>query len=174
MTEATTNEIERELVKPTGSLKVRPLVRDDKPATMAILRALPEFKPAEVVVAEELIDCYLNTPGSGYFIAVAEIDASIAGYVCYGPTPLTEGTWDLYWIAVDRARQGQGIGQALVAFTEAKVREAGGRLLLIETSGKPEYEKTIRFYHAAGYEIVSRIPDFYAPGDDRLVFQKRF
>ena len=81
---------------------------------MQILRDTPEFKPSEVAVAEEVIECYLNGPlGSGYHILVAEAD-SVAGYICYGPTPMTEGTWDLYWEAVARERRGQGIGSALM------------------------------------------------------------
>lgn len=150
------------------------MARGDKPALMRLLRATPEFKPAEVVVAEELIDYYLEDPaGSGYHIVVAEVDSSVTGYVCYGPTPLTEGTWDMYWIAVAPGAQGKGVGRALAAFAEADIDRARGRLILIETASKPQYEKTRRFYRLQGYELVCRIPDFYEPGDDKLVLQKK-
>ena len=153
---------------------IRLFTQKDKPVVMRILRSMPEFKPAEVTVAEEVIDSYLaDTSRSGYHILVAEVDSTVAGYICYGPAPLTEGTWDIYWIAVTPEKQGQGIGSALIAFAEGKIKEARGRLVLVETSSKPQYEETRRFYQHQGYELICRISDFYAPGDDKLVLQKR-
>jgi ribosomal protein S18 acetylase RimI-like enzyme len=141
---------------------------------MEILRGTPEFKTFEVVVAEEVIDCYLeDPPRSGYHILVAEVDSTVAGYICYGPTPLTEGTWDIYWMAVARKKQGQGVGSALMKSAEKEIVKAKGRLAIIETSSTPAYEKTRSFHTSQGYEIVARIPDFYAPGDDKLILQKR-
>jgi ribosomal protein S18 acetylase RimI-like enzyme len=146
----------------------------DKAAVMNTLRALPEFMPEEVVVAEEVIDSYLQKSlDSGYHIFVAEGASSVAGYVCYGPTPMTEATWDMYWLAVDAGRQGQGIGRALMAFAEERIREKDGRLIIIETSGRPQYDKTRRFHESQGYTEVGRIADFYSPGDDKLFFEKR-
>ena len=153
---------------------IRPMNPEDKAAVMKILRATPEFTPGEVIVAEELIDYYSSEPvGSGYNILVAEVNSEVVGYICWGLTPLTEGTWDIYWIATDPEKQGQGIGTALLTSAEARIKEAKGRLAFIETSSKPGYEKTKGFYHARGYELVCRIPDFYAPGDDKLILQKR-
>jgi len=150
------------------------MAKKDKSALMALLRGTPEFKPAEVVVAEEVIDSYLADPtGSGYNTLVAQDGPAIAGYICYGPTPLTEGTWDVYWMAVVAGEQGKGLGSALLAYAEDKIREAEGRLVIIETSSQPSYEKTRRFYLNHGYEAVCCLPDFYAPGDDRLILQKR-
>jgi len=150
------------------------MTRRDKSAIMRILRATPEFKPAEVAVAEEVLDSYLVDPiGSGYYVLVAEVDSSVVGYICYGPTPMTERTWDIYWLAVAPEEQGRGIGRTLLTFAEDRIKEANGRLALIETSSKPDYERTRRFHHLQGYELVCRIPDFYSPGDDKLVFLKR-
>jgi ribosomal protein S18 acetylase RimI-like enzyme len=141
---------------------------------MQILRSTPEFKSYEVAVAEEVIDCYLSDPrGSGYTVMVAGDGAGIAGYICYGPTPCTDGTWDIYWEAVGGEKRGRGIGTALTEAAEAAIRKARGRMIIIETSSTPLYENTRRFYLKQGYEIVGRIPDFYAPGDDRLILQKR-
>jgi GNAT superfamily N-acetyltransferase len=153
---------------------IRTMVPEDKAALMRILEATPEFTPDEVMVAEELIDNYLSDPvDSGYLILVAEVNSEVAGYICWGLTPLTKGTWDIYWIATARKKQGQGIGTALLASVEGKVKESQGRLVFIETSSKPGYEKTERFYRSHGYELICRIPDFYAPGDDKLILQKR-
>jgi len=141
---------------------------------MEMLSATPEFKPAEVVIAEEVIDDYLKSSyQSGYHILVAEVEPLVVGYICYGQAPLTEGTWDIYWLAVAGEKQSRGVGGALTAFAEGEIRKGGGRLAIVETSSKPEYEKTRRFYHRHGYEVVCRIADFYAPGDDKVIFQKR-
>ena len=148
--------------------------REDRPRITKILHDTPEFKPFEVAVAEELIDSYLDDPsGSGYHILVAEADSTVEGYICYGPTPLTEGTWDIYWVAVSREKQGQGIGSALIRSAEKEILKAEGRLSIIETSSTPAYEKTRTFHLSHGYQIIARIPDFYAPNDDKLIMQKR-
>lgn len=151
------------------------MTSQDKPAIMRLLQDTPEFTAEEVALAEEVIDAYLLSPGkSGYFILVAEIDSLITGYVCYGPTPITEGTWDAYWLAVENNRQGQGIGRKLIETMEEKIKQAKGRLILLETSSKSGYEKTHAFYDRTGYKEVGRIIDFYAIGDDRITYEKRF
>ena len=127
-----------------------------------------------MAVAEELIDSYLDDPsGSGYYILVAEADSTVEGYICFGSTPLTDGTWDIYWMAVAGEKQGQGIGSALMKSAEKEIMKGQGRLSIIETSSTPAYEKTRTFHLSHGYEIVARIPDFYVPGDDKLILQKR-
>jgi ribosomal protein S18 acetylase RimI-like enzyme len=156
------------------TVKIRPMTQDDKPEVIRLLQALPEFEPPEVAVAEEVIDSYLDNPsGSVYHIQVAEVESRVAGYVGYGPAPLTEGTWDIYWLAVSAEKQGRGIGHALMTLAEDAIKRAGGRLIIVETSSKPGYEKTRRFYLSQGYEIVGCIPDFYALGDDKLILLKR-
>jgi ribosomal protein S18 acetylase RimI-like enzyme len=156
-------------------MDIRPMAQHDKSAVLKILRNTPEFTPAEVVLADEVISDYLFNPAnSGYFVLVAEIDSAVAGYVCYGPTPITEGTWDLYWIAVDHNIQGQGIGRRLMQAAEEKIKAARGRLVLVETSSKPGYEKTNLFYQRIGYKEAARIIDFYMVGDDQIIYEKRF
>jgi len=158
----------------TMKIYIRPMTHKDKPNITKILRSTPEFKPSEVTVAEEVIDSYLkDSVGSGYHILVAEVDSTVTGYICYGPTSMTEGTWDIYWMAVAREMQGQGIGSALMESTEKAIVRAKGRLAIIETSSTPAYEKTRHFHLNHGYEVICRIPDFYAPGDDKLILQKR-
>jgi GNAT superfamily N-acetyltransferase len=155
-------------------IDIRSVYPKDKPRIIGILRDTPEFKPSEVAVAEELIDSHLDDPaGSGYHIFVAEIDGTVEGYICFGPTPLTEGTWDIYWMAVAREKQGHGIGSALLKSAEKEIMRGQGRLVIIETSSTPLYEKTRRFHLGEGYEVICHIPGFYAPGDDKLIMQKR-
>jgi ribosomal protein S18 acetylase RimI-like enzyme len=146
---------------------------EDKRALMRILKNTPEFKPFEVVVAEEVIDGYLNdAAGTGYNIQIAEDDGEVAGYVCYGETPCTVGTWDIYWIAVAQEKRGKGLGKLLSDTVERAIKKAGGRMAIIETSSTPLYENTRRFYESRGYQIVARIEDFYTPGDDKLILKK--
>jgi ribosomal protein S18 acetylase RimI-like enzyme len=145
----------------------------DKRALIQILKNTPEFKPFEVVVAEEVIDSYLSDPKSGYHTLIAEDDEGVAGYICFGETPCTVGTWDIYWVAVDREKRGRGIGKALSEAAETAIKKARGRMAIIETSSTPPYENTRRFYLSRSYELIARIPDFYTPGDDKLIMKKR-
>ncbi len=125
-------------------------------------------------MAEEVIDSYLRDPrGSGYITLIAADGPDVAGYICYGETPCTVGTWDIYWMAVDRQKRGRGIGTALAATAEAEIKQARGRLAIIETSSVELYENTRRFHSGRGYEVIARIPDFYAPGDDKIILWKR-
>ena len=80
------------------------------------------------------------------------------GYACFGPHPLTQGTYDLYWIVVDPVAQGHGIGHALLAGVEAEVLARGGRLLLVETSSTSAYASARRLYETA-YVIKLNQPD---------------
>ena len=155
------------------TINIRPTDSSDKAAIMQILHNTPEFKPAEVIVAGDLLDSYLQQgTASGYYVLTAVENSTIYGYVCFGDTPLTEGTWDVYWIAVSHEQQGKGIGRALMSATEDAVKSHNGRLILIETSSTAEYDKTRRFYHGIGYTIICRIPEFYMPGDDLVIFHK--
>ena len=97
----------------------------------------------------------------------------LLGYACAGPTPATDGTYDLYWLAVDPAVQGKGVGRAIVRDVERQLRERGARMLLVETSSRPDYSKTRAFYARCGYIEAARIRDFYAPADDRIMLNTR-
>jgi ribosomal protein S18 acetylase RimI-like enzyme len=154
--------------------EIRPMVAGDKSTVMAMLRDTPEFKPVEVDVAGELIDAFIDGgTNSGYFLLAGTVDSTVVGYICYGPTPLTTGTWDVYWMAVSQRHQRHGVGRALLTAAESDIENARGRLILIETSSKPGYEKAQRFYARQGYELISRIADFYEPGDDKLTYLRR-
>jgi len=157
-----------------AATSIRPLTVKDKSSVMRVLQTTPEFLPPEVVIAEELIDAFLeDEKTSGYYIYIAEHDGEIAGYVCYGNTPLTEATWDLYWIAVANNKQGFGIGRSLMKHAEDDIKRMHGRLVMVETSGKPEYNKTRQFYEKLNYRKECQIPDYYAPGDDLVLFSKK-
>jgi ribosomal protein S18 acetylase RimI-like enzyme len=172
------------------SVTVRDVTSDDRAALARMLERIEQFKPDEVAVALELVDASLRDPaGSGYECLVA-LDASVAhdqsalpdasdgvdrlvGYICVGPTPMTEATWDLYWIAVDPGSQGRGIGRQLYAAFAERAIARGARQVRIETSSKESYAATGGFYERLNFSIDGRLRDFYADGDDLLIFYRR-
>ncbi len=158
-------------------MNIRPVEARDRERILEILVATTRFTDEEVRCAIELVDQALTQPEKrDYLVHVLETpdsDAKVQGYVCFGATPLTDGVFDLYWIAVDPKRQGQGYGQVLLRFVENEVKKERGRMLLIETSSKESYSSTLRFYERSGYEEISRIKDFYRIEDDKVVFCKR-
>jgi ribosomal protein S18 acetylase RimI-like enzyme len=160
-------------------MKVRPAQAGDRERILQILVATARFTEEEVRCAIDLVDQAAEHPERGeYIVQVLEEPDSgpsrtIQGYVLYGPTPHTDGVFDLFWIAVHPNQQGQGFGQLLLRFVENEVRRQKGRMLLIETSSKDTYAPTLRFYERSGYEEISRIKDFYRIEDDKVVFCKK-
>ena len=161
-------------------MKIRAAVSADRGRIQQILVSTARFTRQEIGWAMELVDLVLaGKPEYEAHVLVreddqqnAQPDGTVQGYVLFGPTPMAEGVWDLYWIAVDPKHQGQGLGQVLLRFVENEVRRQAGRMLLIETSSKRSYAPTVRFYQRAGYREISRIKDFYRIEDDKVVFSK--
>lgn len=157
---------------------VRALRRDDRPCIERLLHDTQIFTAAEIACALELVDVYLNHAGQRdylIFCATDERDEAL-GFVCYGPTPLTDAVWDLYWLAVAPAWQQRGIGKMLLQFVEAQVGDPAraGRRLIIETSSLPRYAQARNFYERQGFVELARIEDFYAVGDARIIYGKDF
>lgn len=147
----------------------------DRGAVTTLVEASGSFRPNEVEVAEEQVREHLARGGaaSGYHFAFIERDARLAGYVCYGPITVTLGSWSLYWIVVHPDYQRQGLGSRLLADVEERIIAAEGRQIYVETPDQPAYLATQSFYKRAGYGLAATLNDFYAPGDDKLVFVKR-
>lgn len=155
-------------------MDIRPLAATDRPQLAELLARIETFTRDEVACALELIDAAAqpNHPDYKALVAVREPDR-VQGYVCYGPTPMTEGTFDLYWIASDPAVRGQGVGAALVSAMEGDLRRRQGRLIRVETSAMEAYGPTRGFYAAMQYKEESRFRDFYRPGEDLIILAKR-
>lgn len=152
---------------------IRPLCREDRQPIRQLLIETQVFTDEEVYIALELIDIALDKPEQkDYIINTYEDDGQVLGYYCVGPTPATQSTFDLYWIATKPSVQGKGIGAALDEHATGLIRSRGGRLVVAETSSQPKYEKTRRFYLARGYGELSRIRDYYRRGDDLVVYGK--
>jgi ribosomal protein S18 acetylase RimI-like enzyme len=155
---------------------IRALRADDREAIVEIVRATGNFNEEEVAIAAELVDACLNNPNqTDYFTFVATDEATgrVSGFLIVGPTPATTGTFDMYWIASHPDFYGRGISQALDRQAADFVRERSGYLLIAETSSQPSYERTRAFYAKQGYDVLSRIADYYKPGDDLIVYGKR-
>jgi GNAT superfamily N-acetyltransferase len=152
---------------------LRHLTPSDRDRIEAITRSVGLFREDEVAIALEVFDEAVGgNPTNTYSVLGTELDGRLVGWICWGPTPCTMGTYDLYWMAVDPSVQGSGIGTALL--TEMERRLAGrARLVVIETASRPDYAGTRAFYQARGYSPVAAVPDFYAPGDGQVVFVKR-
>jgi ribosomal protein S18 acetylase RimI-like enzyme len=108
------------------------------------------------------------------FLGAFTPEDELVGYACFGPTPGTDRTYDLYWIAVDPAAHGAGIGTTLLSEVERRLQGQHARLLVVETSSRSEYAPTRGFYGRRGYTEAARVHAFYAPGDDRIILTKRF
>ncbi len=153
------------------SCSLRPVERAHRARLETLVRDTGLFREAEVRTAVELLDEALDGDDDYRFLGAFDGD-ELAGFACYGPTPVANGTFDLYWIAVDRKRQGSGIGTQLVTAVEAALAAAGGRLIVVETSSRAEYDPTRKFYEAKGYTTIALIPGYYAPGDDLVIYLK--
>ncbi len=151
--------------------KIRLQSSADIEPVLDIVRLTGFFRKDEVEIAKEVLQDAADGK-EGYQSYVATIDDRPIGWICFGLTPCTLGTFDIYWIAVDKHRQGAGIGSRLLKFAEEKISLLKGKLIVIETSGSQIYQATQRFYHSNGYELEAKIADFYAAGDDKLMFTK--
>jgi ribosomal protein S18 acetylase RimI-like enzyme len=154
-------------------MEIRPLAAPDRTQLAELLNRIETFTPEEVACALELIDAALQPNNRDYQILVAAREGKVVGYCCYGPTPMTQGTFDLYWIASDPQVRGQGVGAALVSAMEGDLRRRKGRLIRVETSAMEAYGPTRGFYAAMQYKEEARFRDFYKPGEDLIILAKR-
>lgn len=153
---------------------IRHLKNTDRDNIYNILVDTNNFNDDEIKIAMELIDVYINDDEQNdYEIFVDENDDGVInGYVCIGPRPLTKGTYDLYWIAVNPNVQSRGIGSKLISHIENYLKDNAVRLILIETSGKLSYEKERKFYEKNSYDKLVEIKDFYNVGDSLVIYGK--
>lgn len=132
------------------------------------------FREDEVEVAVELVtEAYKKgQEQAGYYFIFSMEGNYTTGYVCYGPTPCTIGTYDLYWIAVDNHFRGSGTGKKLILETEKELIIKNARKLYIETSSTDKYLPTRKFYESCGYKIEATLTDFYAKDDHKIIYSK--
>jgi ribosomal protein S18 acetylase RimI-like enzyme len=148
--------------------------QSDREPLLGMLKTIEAFRPEEVDVAMELVDIFLTKPQqTDYRILVADDGPRLAGYICFGPTPMTRGTFDLYWIASSNQARGKGAGSALITEMEKKLQAEGARIVRIETSSLSEYQAARTFYARHHYDRTAVIEGFYTEGDDLVMLTKR-
>src|SRR3954470_13884989 len=153
---------------------IRPILTSDTPTLIEMARKTEVFKPIELQALQEVLDDYhAQNAADGHHAVAIEHGEAIVGFAYFAAAAMTDRTWSLWWIVVDRAAQARGIGGELLRYVEAEGRAATGRQLLIETSSLAKYELTRRFYLKHGYSQIAAVADYYADGDDMLFFGKR-
>jgi GNAT superfamily N-acetyltransferase len=146
---------------------------DEREQVVQVARQAQVFNAEEIAAVEELFDDYATRgQASTYQFLVYRLDGHVMGFTCYGPRSLTRGTFDLFWIGTAPSAQRKGVGHALMEATEQAVRSSGGRLLIVETSSRPEYEPARRFYDSHGYRREALVKDFYDVGDSLVLYSK--
>ena len=152
---------------------IRPIAPNDEQVVMAIAKAIDLFSSQELEEFGCMLTEYFNrNMDSDRFWITYDNGNSPVGVAYYAPEPYTQGTWNLYFIAVHPDSQGQGYGARLLHYIEQMLAERGERVLLVETSGLSNFERTRAFYRKQGYEEEARIREFYKAGDDKIIFGK--
>ena len=154
---------------------IRSLVFQDKEKILYLLKQREVFNNEEIKVAMELVDVYLNDPEQKdyYMFCAADDGDGVAGYICFGSIPMTEGCYDLYWIVVDQNSGRKGIGEKLLACMEEFVVKNKGRCIYLDTSSTPPYTPARLFYKKHGFKTVSVLRDFYRLGDHKMILMKK-
>ena len=153
---------------------IRPTRPDETAYLKEMARGTNVFKPMEIEALEEVLDDYhKGNIHANHFAVTYEHEGKVIGFAYYAPTPMTDRTWHLYWIFVDKSTQAKGVGAKLLKHAEKHIAVLGGRMFIIETSSLPVYELTRKFYLKHHYEQACIVPDFYADGDGMVVFEKR-
>ncbi|MDY3559180.1 GNAT family N-acetyltransferase [Gemmata sp. JC673] len=151
---------------------IRPITTDDIAAILALAVSSGLFPPDATDDVGAVLAASLAGESGPDHVWLTDDDGGPVGVAYYAPERLTEGTWNLYMLAIHPDRQRQGRGTALVRHVEHALAARGARLLLIETSGLGSFEQTRAFYRALGYDEEARIREFYKAGDDKVVFRK--
>jgi GNAT superfamily N-acetyltransferase len=147
---------------------------DDLTGIENILRSTGFFYEFEIEIA---LGIAKDTIGFGYdesgynWMKIVNEDGlvAIANYV---RNAFSVHSWDLYWIAVHKNSWNKKLGSVLLNAVEDDVRNSGGKILWLDTSGRPLYAPTEAFYRHNGYDLKASLTDFYAPGDPKQVYAK--
>lgn len=145
------------------------MVKADLASVKSIVDANQMF-PAEFL--DEMTAEFFSGESMEKWFVIENDDKQVIGVAFCSPERMTEGTWNLLMIAISPDEQGRGAGKQLMSHAEKLVRSLDARILLVETSGLPEYQRTRDFYPKCGYSQVALIPEYYDKGDDKIIFMK--
>jgi ribosomal protein S18 acetylase RimI-like enzyme len=155
-------------------MRIRPVTTHDRKGILKFLRQSGTFNQRELRVALDVINEALERPEKGDYHVFCALDGNseLAGYICFGPIPMTEGCYDLYWIAVDEKFSRREVGRKLLEFMEGFAIREGARRIYVDTSSTPPYEPARSFYEKHGYHVACLLKDFYREGDHKVIFMK--
>jgi ribosomal protein S18 acetylase RimI-like enzyme len=151
---------------------IKTLTEENKRALLDLISRIKNFNKMDKDTAIELIEHFLEGKDDEYIIDCLFYEAKLAGYVCYGEASLTEGVYEIYYIAIDPDLQGKGMGKLLMQELEKKLSK-NARMILIETSSDETYTTTQKFYERLDYKEIVRIKDFFKVGEDKIIYEKR-
>lgn len=156
-------------------MEIRPVLPSDRLPMLDLFNSIKAFTHEETEVARELLGIYLDdsTQQDYLFFITEEADQSISSFICFGPTAMTLGTFDLYWMGTAPIYARQGRARKLVEFLMDYLKKNEGRLVRVETSSQASYQGTIKFYEKNQFVEAARIKDFYTAGDDLIIFTRR-
>jgi len=154
---------------------IRPVERQDRKQIRQLIEHRGTFNETEIRVATEVLNEALRRPGEGDYLVFCAIDdsRSIAGYICFGPIPMTDDCYDLYWIVVDKKFSRKGVGRKLLEFMEEFLARKRARVIYVDTDSSPAYEAARSFYEKNGFRVVCVLDDFYRKGADKVIFMKK-
>jgi GNAT superfamily N-acetyltransferase len=146
----------------------------DREKIEEILRSTDFFYEFEIATALGIADETISEgmEQSGYYWQKAEDKDGVVAFANYGKNDFSTHSWELYWIAVHQNSRHKKLGSVLLKACEDDVRKQGGKILWIETSGRPLYASTEGFYKRNGYELQASLKDFYGPGDPKQIYSK--
>jgi ribosomal protein S18 acetylase RimI-like enzyme len=150
--------------------KIREMNHHDLSLVKTIIDANNMF-PSEYL--DDMVKPYFEEQSDEKWLVVTNEHEDVIGVAYFTPEKMTEGTWNLLLIAIKPQHQGAGIGGMLMAKVEEILSALKVRVLLVETSGLPDYALTREFYPKQGYTQVAVIPEYYDKADDKVVFWKR-
>jgi len=158
---------------PAVPVRVRPFRPEDQASVSALIGRVRDFTKRDRRESRDLVAIAADPDAVPAFeLRVATVGDDITGFVCFGRSPLTDATFDLFWIAVDPRHERNGVGSALLGAAEHRMRARRGRMVVIETSGAVHYRRQRAFYRKHGYRRVARIPDYFGPGEARIIYTK--
>lgn len=156
------------------ALVTKEIKPDDRKNIEEILRSSGFFYEFEIETALDIADETLEkgTEKSGYYWLKATDEDGVIAFANYGKNAFSTHSWDLYWIAVHQNSRNKKLGTVMLKAIEDDVRNQGGKILWIETSGRPLYASTEGFYRKNGYQLAASLKDFYGPGDPKQIYSK--
>lgn len=155
-------------------MKTRIVAKDDYEAMLELFKAITLFTDDERLVIKELLDTYLfNETQKDYLFYVSTSEKQLTAFICFGPTPMTSNTFDLYWVGTHPEYRRQGLAESLINVMKDYMKSQNAKIIRVETASQDLYSQTVAFYDRLGFQAEARLKDFYRDGDDLIIYTMR-